>query len=1164
MKRKLTVIGFCFVALVLALSGVGMMAQTITGSVRGAVTDPSGAVVAGANITATNVDTGVALHTTSNKSGAYNFQFLVIGKYTVTASAPGFATQVLGPFDLRIDQIAAVNPKLTVGRASTEVSVEAESTLLNTENSTISTSISSQTLENMPLNGLNIQIATLFVPGAINPNATAMSGTQGTGRDAVTTHTAEAADAIPSFNGNRQQANSYILDGIDINETLANAVGYNPSPFSIQEVHVITGNADAEFGNVNGGEIVMVTKGGTNKFHGSVFEFHEASGLTANTWANKNNVTPARRALYTQNQFGAAVGGPILKDKLFFFANYIGMRHTNPPSDTFQSVPTLAQRGQGPGATPGVADFSDLLATENHPIYDRSGGYNGQVQTTQIPILNPVAQYLFNATLTHPNLWPAPNHTPNSGFLTANNFLGKSASIANNDQGDLRVDYTPNNDNTFMAKFSHGEAYDVQTQVAMQALFPANNDYPFTNLSLGYTHVFSPRIVNNLRAGYTRITLNQNIVSDPSGLFGINGDAVVGIPLPNQAIAGFSYMDFGQYSGGELSNVGTFYGPLGFSQDNTFDYNDTLTWQHGNHVTKFGADFVRYQQAFFEPSNLYGQLGSFLYVGDYTNWGYADFLQNQSEFAQVAEATGPFGQRQWRSAVYVQDDWKALPNLTLNLGMRYSYEQPIYEVNNKMVNVNISRAMFAPAGTSTDSMLDYAGAFNSATGKTNSRALYNPYYFNFMPRFGFALSVTPRLVLRGGYGMTDELESTGTGRRLTQNPQFQPSHLSTATGPDDTSFGSPTVQVQNGFGSSANTGSYNAWDPNLRPAVIQQFNLTTQYLLNKNTSLQIGYIGQIGKHLAVPIALNQYTQDAPSNCDDACFQAIVPFNALAGSTGSVVETASRAISNYNALQATLQRQQSSGLTFMLNYTLSKSMTNNIGYFGVDGAGYGDNYWQDINNPMGDYGPSVFDARHNVSGIVVYELPFGHQKQFGGNWNRLTDGVLGGWQLSANIQINSGYPIAIVGSPHCKNNCPAIQTGDYVAHANQYRPMKIVHRGRTSSGQFSWFGTDPSVVPCKGHGIDNGTCAYGQIADFGNAHPGTERGPGFQNYDLSVVKSFRVIADQSLKARVDAFNAFNISSYALPGNNVQSPTAFGVISGTRSGPRTIQLSVIYQF
>jgi outer membrane receptor protein involved in Fe transport len=1167
MQGKLTLMWLRCLALILMLGfgGARSEAQTITGSIRGTVTDPTGAVIAGAQVTARNIDTGVTLHTVSNSSGLYNFQFLVIGNYKVIATSPGFDSQEMGPVQLQIDQVASIDAKLRVGKTSETVSVGATGVLLDTQSSTISTSINSQTLENMPLNGLNVQIATLFVPGSTNPNSASMGGTMGTERDAYSTHGAEPANAIPSFNGNRQQANSYILDGIDINETLNNAIGYNPSPFSIQEVHVITGNADAEFGNVNGGEILMVTKGGTNKFHGDLFEYHEASGLTANSWSRKNNADPAARLGrpdYSQNQFGAAIGGPIFRDKLFFFANFIGLDRVD-SGQTTESVPTLAERGLAPGGSAGMADLSGVLSVEGTQVYNMFGtAAQTPYVNNQVPIINPVAKYIFAQSVTHPHLLPLPNRTPDAGTLTGNNFIGKSASSTRNLQGDIRVDYALNNSNTFMGKFSYGNAYDVTDLVPMQVVFPTNNDYPFTNISLGFTHVFSPRIVNNLRAGFTRIVLNQDIAGDPSGIFGLSGDQKVGIPLQNQAIAGFTYMAFGG-NGTNLNNWGTAYYTGAFSVDNNFDYNDTLTWVHGNHVTKFGADFVRYQQAFFAPSNLGGQLGVFNYDASFTNYGFADFLTNQAQSAQIAGQTGPFGQRQWRDAVYAQDDWKIRPNLTLNLGLRYSYEQPIYEVNNKMVNVNLALAEFAPAGTPITNMLEYAGANNPATGKTNSRALYNPYYLNLMPRLGFSWSVNPRLVLRGGYGVTDELESTGTGRRLTQNPPYQPSFTNNSTGatglPAEAGF-----SIAPGNNTNTNGSSYQAWDPNIHPAIIQQFSLNTQYLLNKNTSLQVGYVGQIGKHLAVPIALNQYTKDKPSGCDAACLQAIIPFNQLVGEGGSVVETASRAISNYNGLQATLQQQRSNGLSYLLNYTLSKSMTNNPGYFGVDGNVDGDSFWQDITNPMGDYGPSNFDARHSLTGIIVYELPFGHGKQFGASWNRLTDEVLGGWQISSNIQINTGYPVAIVASPHCKNNCPQLQTGEYISHANQYRPLKIVNRGRTSTGAFNWFGSDPSVLPCTGRGVDNGTCAYGKIADYGNAHPGTERGPGFQNYDLSLLKSFRVTESQSFKARIDAFNAFNISSYANPGTNTGSGGNFGVIGATRSGPRTLQLSAIYSF
>jgi hypothetical protein len=1177
MQKNLRLAWLGGIVLILSICFGGSLgvAQTITGSIRGTVTDPSGAVVPGAKVLATNVDTGVVSQTVTNRSGLYNFQFLPIGRYKINATATGFDTQDVGPFQLGIDQIASIDAKLQVGKSSELVNVGASNTLLNTENSTVSTSINSATLENMPLNGLNVQIATLFVPGSINPNVSYMGGQLGTERDAYTPNASEPADAQPSFNGNRQQSNSYILDGIDINETLNNALGYNPSPFSIQEVHVITGNADAEYGNVNGGEVVMVTKGGTNKFHGNVFEYHQASGLQANTYANKNEGPGSfiPRTQFTQNQFGGAVGGPIVKDKLFFFANYLGLRHESNGTSRL-GVPTLAERGLAPGGTPGIADLSGLLTIEGLQLANNSIGGTDTAPlyvNNQIPIMNSVAKYLFATSVTHPDLLPLPNFPAANGTYASGNFVGPSDSEYRNDQGDARVDYTLNNNNTFMLKISRGEAGDQQTTMPEQALFPTANYYPFTNASFAYTHIFSPKLVNNFRAGFTRILLNQGIVGDPSGLFGKTGDATVGIPLPNQAIAGFTYMALND----EISNFGTAYYTGAYNLDNNFDYNDTLTWVHGSHVTKFGVDFVRYQQDFYAPSNIGGQLGWFDYGAEYTNSGFGDFLTDQSDFAQIAGPTGPFGQRQWRDAVYVQDDWKVRPNLTFNLGLRYSYEQPIYEVNNKMVNVNIPLAKFAPAGTPIADMLEYAGAYNPSTGTTNSRSLYRPYYFNVMPRFGFAWSINPRFVLSGGYGTTDELESTGTGLRMTQNPPYQPSFtINPATpGPSNGAYG---AQVESGFTSAANSNvdgaSYRAWDPDIRPAVIQQGNVTLQYRINNHTTIQAGYVGQIGKHLAVPIALNQYTEDPPANCDAACYQAIVPFNALVGPGGEVVETASRAISNYNALQATLKQQTPwNGLSYMVNYTFGKSMTNSPGYFGVDGASDADSYWQNINDPMGDYGPTEFDTRQNLTGLLVYELPFGHNKQFGSNWNHAVDELAGGWQISMNFSANTGFPLTITNGPACQNNCPEAQVGDYAQHVNQYRPMKIVNRG-VHGGLFHWFGTDPTAMADSTRGVDNGTSAYGRsgsggaTGDFGDARVGTQRSPGYQDYDFGLQKGFRTYGEQLLKLRVDAFNAFNISSYGNPATYIgggSNPT-FGTITSTRSAPRTLQLSAIYTF
>lgn len=392
------------------------------------------------------------------------------------------------------------------------------------------------------------------------------------------------------------------------------------------------------------------------------------------------------------------------------------------------------------------------------------------------------------------------------------------------------------------------------------------DDCPFYMGVIDWVHTFSPSLVNEARAGYSRVVQSVGDVSDPTGLFGKNGDATVGIPLSNQAIVGFTLMSIGD---SENSSFGVSNTAGQIVTDNNFDYGDNLTWVHGHHITKFGAQFVRYQENYFNPSNLGGLLGVFSYTGAYTaakssvGDSYADFELDQAQSAAVSGQSGPFGQRQWRNAVYIQDDWKLLPNLTVNLGLRYGYDQPTYEVNDKMVSVDLQKAYVAPLNTPATSLLKFAGK------NGNSRALVNPYYEQFMPRVGFALQLNPRMVVRGGYSITDDMEGTGNGLRMTQNSPFLPSFTNNATNPSPTSGGNP-LQVGNGFTSTVptpgNGTQYDVWDPNFRPAAVQQFNFTTQFLLSSRTSAQLGYVGEVGQHLAVPVLANQYIAPVPASC----------------------------------------------------------------------------------------------------------------------------------------------------------------------------------------------------------------------------------------------------------------------------------------------------------
>lgn len=1134
----------------LLLAGSVSFGQTITGSIGGAVTDPSGAAIPNATVTVRNDATNVKAVTRSDQNGVYNFQFLPIGSYSISAEAQGFAKTTAGPLQLEIDQIARVNLKLQVGGVSTTVKVSDVGAVLQTQSSTLGTTVTANTIENLPLSGNNFQVAGVFVPGAVLPRFDLEGSSSGFERDTTPA-------TLPSFNGNRQQGNNYIMDGVEINEPTNNLIGYNPAPQALQEMRTITGNADAEYGDVNGGEMLLVTKQGTNQFHGSAYEYYENQSLTANLWSNNNHITPIPKGVFHQNIFGVTFGGPVIKNKLFFFVDYEGTRNNSSGTGT-ASVATAKMRTCNPNC-----DFSDLLDTPNYapvqlynlapsPTNPTGGWANASPYVNdQIPLNNPVATYLF----AHPEFYPLPNQPADAKTPDRNNYAAPTAGKIVNNQGDIRVDWALGPRDSMYFRYSDGEAYDVATKVVLPITFPANNEYPFHSGVVNWVHTFSPAMVNQVRAGMSRVQWFNNIPTDSTGKFGLSGNKTVGIPA-SQAYVGFSQIN--------LSSFETNLGNPAIVQDfldNIFSYGDDLIWQHGNHVTKFGVQVVRYQQNNYYAGN-YGALGQFIYDGSYTSdhksgargYGLADFVLDQAVQTDQGGVAGPVGSRQYRDAYYVQDDWKALPNLTLNLGVRYGYDQPMYEVNNKEVNVDISRAAQCTAANSpSNPCLEFAGV-NGA-----SRALYDPFYGEVMPRFGFALQVKPRLVLRGGYGITDFLEGTGSNLRPTQNPPFFSQFVNAPNTPSTTSAGNP-LSISNGFsnGTQAKITQYDAWDKHLKPAMVQQFNLTTEYLINSTTTAQLGYVGEVGQHLIVPASPNQWTESGVATS--------APFYNLVGSSGYVVLTVSSAMENYNALQATLRHRQANGLEYTLNYTYSKSMTNNPGFYGISGVDGASAYWQNYYRPQDDYGPSGFDVHQTLNGTAVWQLPFGQGHKFGSGWNRFTDEALGGWRLSGDTILHTGFPINLTGP-----NNTGVHTR--ASRANVYRPLKIVHQSVQH-----WFGTDPSSNPCSG--ADDGICAFGveQPGQFGSARPNSgPRAPGYRIIDMSLFKSFRTVEDQNLTFRVDAFNAFNMASYAAPtyvnAANGIDPTKFaanpdasveGEITGTLSPARQFQLSLIYKF
>ena len=1071
----------------------------------------------------------------------------------------GFSTTTTDhPFALEIDQIAKIDLKLQVGEVNATVEVPADSgAILQTEDASLGTTITASTLESMPLPGQNFATATVLVPGAVLPTYNALGSTQGWERV-----TSFASSTEPSFNGNRMQTNNYILDGTDINEPLQNTIAYNPASEAIGQMRIITGNADAEYGNVNGGEVIMVTKAGTNKFHGSLYEFYENQLWQANTFANKYLTPIAPRANFHQSQFGATFSGPIFHNKLFFFADYEGFRNTLTASSTSViSVPSLRMR---------TGDFSELLGAptldynqsipvaQYKQLYNTTNGlvaatpYNtvvgGQTVFNQLPVANPAAQYIF----AHPEFYPKPNRpSSNVNSPDTNNYGGYNKSAYVNNQGDIRVDYNVSSKDSLSARYSHGGAFDEPIVAVLSFEFPGGNDYPFWNGVINEVHTFSSNLQNEFRAGYTRVDDLSGVPFDSTGQFPTGSDPKVGYPYASP------------YPGFTESNISTAeknIGTLGVIQnfiDNIFDYGDTVTWLHGKHIIKGGAQILRYQENFYYGGNA-GTMGEFIYNGIFTKdltidpvkgtgYGFADFVLDQSENQQVNGTAGRVGQRQYRMAFFGEDEWKVTPSLTLNLGLRYGYDQPLYEVNNKEVNVDVKNPQTCPACLLT-------------AGKNGaSNALYNAFHAQFMPRVSFAYQMNPKQVIRGGYAITDDFEGMGSAQRLTANPPFISSYFYQSGSPTTTTAGNP-IKVSQGFnagGLNLVQSKYNAWDPNIKPELIQQYNLTLQTLLTNSFTFQIGYVGNVAQHLVIPQPINQET--VPGNT------ATEPFSGLVGVGGQVYMTSAEGYSNYNAMQIQLRQRPLHGLEYTFNYTWSKNMTNNPGYFGtggVDGPGV---YLQNVYNPHADYGVAAFDTRNAANFVASYAVPFGHGRDFGSHVNRYVDWAIGGWKVSTNAVMYSGFPITIGSSlTNVTNNGAG-------ARANQYQPLRIVNRSL-----LHWFGTDPTATPCStlptvagqnpscAYGTEVSSATYGQQYAFGTAHVGTERAPGFRDVDVSAFKQFRTFEDQYIQFRADAFNVGNISSYAAPAATVSTTATFGQITSNLSPPRQIQLSLKYEF
>ncbi len=1115
-------------------------AQTVTGTVTGTVTDPSGAVVPNAHVVVHNTQTGVDSSVQTNNAGLYRVQSLPIGRYTVTVEAPGFGQSDVPAFQLEALQAANFNIKLIPGGATTTVEVSDAAPILDTADSTLSGTFTANTIQNFPLNGLDFSALTLYVPGSVSTVGT--SGT--TSIERSNTYT----DSV-NLNGNRAQANNYTLDGIDLNETFNNDIAYSPAPEALQEVKVLTANSPADYGNVNGGGVVSVLKSGTNHLHGSAYGYLQDYRLNANSWTNKHGSPIIPTNPFSQNQFGGTLGGPIKRDKLFFFVDYLGSRyHAGGISQA--SVLTQAMRN---------GDFSALLGASNPiQLYDAQNNFAPYVGNVGVPIVNPVAKFLF----ANPALYPLPNATPADGIIS-NNLRGPQRTFRGNNQGDVKIEFDPRNADKITGFFSDSTAFDGTSSV-LAITFPNGSTYPSKVAGANWVHIFSSSVVNSARIGFTRVVWRQGLPIDGTGRFGTNGDAVVGITFPGQAYQGFTAQNI---SGGP-STVGNQAVNNGSLTDNTFSYIDDLTLQRGRNTYRVGVQALRYQTN-YPTSNNSGYLGDLNYSGAFTSnsaatnapgYGAADFLLDRVTSATATLGSANVGQRQWRAAGYVNDDYKVSQNLTLNIGVRYEYDQPWIEQNNKTGNIDIATgqviyADHVPVGAPVGS------------GICSNRGCYDSNFRQIMPRLGFAYQVNSRFVLRGGYGATSFYEGNSSNQRLTSITPFIQAVNAMVNTPSPGNPSTPRTAEQ-GFtgGTLTDDGTFNVYPQNIQPAYVQEFNLTTEYALSRSLSLQVGYLGEQGQHIEDYGNLNQYLVNGDPTSARYYNNQYLGVNAIDPSisigSNSLLITESRAASNFQALEAVLRQRVNHGLEFTLNYTYSKALTNSTGNFPVNtsgATGEGQGAFQNYYNAAADWGPAPYDVRHNFSGTGVYALPIGRGQSFLSGANRLVDELVGGWKASVAAVAYSGFAETITGPGNNSNSF-----GN--SRPNQYRPLKIVNRSINQ-----WYGTDPSATPCTTRGVDNGLCAFGAPAPntFGDARNGNTRGPRYLNVDMSAFKDFHTFREQTIGFRFDAFNAFNIVSYGNPDTGI-TDSNFGNISNqggnqaVRSTERRLQFSANYRF
>jgi Carboxypeptidase regulatory-like domain/TonB dependent receptor len=1155
-KTRYCVWGMAICLLTSLLVGANVAwGQDVTAAVTGTVTDESGAAIVGATVTAKSVERGVTFTATTNDAGIYRVAQLPVGNYDLKVEKQGFQSSLYPALVLVLNQIARIDVQLKVGQVTQTVEVTGAAPVLKTEATQVDTIINAATNDNLPLASRNYVQLTLLAPGAVSTDPGSFTTGNNTG----------SYGARPLINGNREQANNFLLDGMDNNQVSDNLLGYTPSPDAIQEFNLITNNAPGEFGNFMGGIVSATIKSGTNSYHGDVWEFLRNDALNANSWSNnfhtKNIGTgaspqyvwdPLPKGKLRWNMFGGTLGGPVIKNKLFFFVDYQGQRYDIPASPSAFNVFSTAERSgdfsalckAGFDATTGICLAS---GSGNLQLYNPCQSFtapctpSSPAATTRQPFKNnqipmamvsPVAQALFSSSL-----YPGA-----IGTGLQQNALNSNPNQFNVDQGDAKVDY----------KLSSKDALSWRFTRSMQNN-PSTNTYLLRGNGLSTTPIYNTvgdwsrtignNLVNDARLGWSHVTVNNGTTWDPKvGQFG----NTLGIGNGNPgSLPGLLALNF---HNSFVNNIGSAVNTENFD-DHVWQAEDSLSWTRGRHVFKFGGQFFhQIIKTFYAGNN--GELGFLDYNGQFTasavgaavsGDGGADFFLGLPDSYGRGVSTGKTWEQSTNIiAFFAQDAWKVTDRFTLNVGLRYEAHTPWVETNNQQANYNFKTGN-----------VDLAGQ-NGA-----SRALYKGFYGgrDFQPRIGFAW--TPEMlgnhtVIRGAFTVSSYLEGTGTNLRLPLNAPFTPAEINVdyilaplpATSSSDGIVGAGTSQSCAAPAYACYAKAFlRVWDPNVQPAIDNQWNLTVQHQFWGDTTFQIGYVGQRGYHLMVPFSFAQRVLNSGGTTSPSPFFAANPtlYGVLAPKTSG---TQSNGTMEYNSLQTVLQKQMSSGLQYQVSYTFSKCMSNSTGYYGAwNNALSASAYWQDIYDPKAEWAPCYYDATHVLTSYAIYELPFGKGKKLASGVNSVVNNIIGGWSVSPILTVRTGWPMPVYGA---NDNSGTFSRGAR-ADCNGVPPVT----GETpistlGVGGFQWFTNNNNFFnPTPG--------------TFGNCAPQLSglRGPHYTDVDLGLAKNFQLTERFKLQFRTEFINAFNHVQLNAP--NMGLGAGMGQVTSAQN-PRNIQLAL----